>query len=400
MIAFRLGRRGIDLFNPRGILLILWLFLLVFPKGGFKIGALPLTWGYFFLTLFSIFSIFRSRFVCHRPRIEAFLLTIPFQAICMFSFLVYGTAYFDFTVSLILNFFFFPWVFFILLSEQIESINLEFLYNLLRKGIFFVATYGIFLFCFKLVTGKFIEIPFLTVNFHDLGAIHLKHIHRGTVFKLVSTYNNGNIYGICILMLLPLYLLLEQNFWKKAIVAFSLILSLSRTVWIGFLFSQCITALFGNKKPEYAKLIFSFSLALISIIIITYSCGFNIHFLFDRNLGGRTEQLQALSSISIFPDKPFYGFGEIVYLSVLSNFGIIGLFAYLICLSGPIFLTFVRHPISVPHKRILCGLLNFLLISMSDGALLYIPVLVFYWFLSALALRHSLEPISLNSSFQ
>lgn len=399
MIAFRLGRRGIDLFNPKTILLILWLFLLVFPKGGFKIGALPLTWGYFFLTLFSIFSIFRSRFVCHRRRIEAFLLTLPFQAICMFSFLVYGIDYLNFILSLILSFFFFPCFFFILLSEYIESMNSKLLFELLRKGVFFVAAYGIFLFFFKLITGKFIEIPFLTINFHDFGAIDLKHIHRGTVFKLISTYNNGNIYGICILMLLPLYLLLEHNSWKKAAVIFSLILSLSRTVWIGLLFSQCITALLGNKKPEYLKLLTGSSLAILVIFIITYSCGFNIHFLFDQNLGGRTEQLQTVHSISIFPDRPFYGFGEIVYLSVLSNFGLTGLFTYLICLSGPIFLTLAHQPISLPHKRILCGLVNFLFISMSDGALLYIPVLAFYWFLSSLALRRSLEPISLNSSF-
>ncbi len=200
-------------------------------------------------------------------------------------------------------------------------------------------------------------------------------------------------------MLLPLYLLLEHNSWKKAAVIFSLILSLSRTVWIGLLFSQCITALLGNKKPEYLKLLTGSLVAILVILIITYSCGFNIHFLFDQNLGGRTEQLQTVHSISIFPDRPFYGFGEIVYLSVLSNFGITGLFTYLICLSGPIFLTLAHQPISLPHKRILCGLVNFLFISMSDGALLYIPVLAFYWFLSALALRRSLEPISLNSSF-
>jgi hypothetical protein len=390
MIVFRLGRPGIHLFNPNSILLVLWLFLLVFPKGGFKIGPIPLTWGYLLLTALSIVSMFRSHFRCHTQRLNAFLLTLPFQLICMFSFLAYGIGDFAFSLSFILSFFFFPWVFFIFFSEFIESLDLTFLFSLLRKGVFFVAAYGVFLFIFKKVTGQFIEIPFLTINFHDFGTIDLKHINRGTVFKLISTYNNGNIYGICILMFLPLYLFLERSSWKKTIVILSLILSLSRTVWIGLLFSELTTALFASKKPAYSRLLGGLFSACLAIFAILYYFEFDISFLFDRNLGGRSEQLQALYAVTIFPDKPFCGIWEMVYLSVLSNFGIIGLFSYLLCLCSPILLTLIRSPISLPHKRLLCGLANFLFVSISDGALLYIPVLVFYWFLSSLSLRNAL----------
>ena len=198
----------------------------------------------------------------------------------------------------------------------------------------------------------------------------------------------------------PVYLFLERSPWKKLIVIFSLILSLSRTVWVGLLFSQCITSLIGNKKPDYLKLLGGFSLSLLAILIITYFLGFHASFLFDQNLGGRIGQLEAIHSITVFPDKPFGGFNEIVYLSVLSNFGIVGVLTYLLCMFGPFFLAFARQPISLPRKRILCGLLNFLFISMSDGALLYIPVLVFYWCLSTLVLRHSFEFISSSPSLR
>ena len=390
MIAFRLRFRGVRL-HLNHLLVILWLFLLIFPKGDFKIGPIPLTWGYFLLGALSCITAFRSHFRCHEQHFQAFLLTIPFQLICMASFLIFGVEDRAFFLPFVLSFFMFPWIFFILFSEFIETLDFQLLSKLLKQGVFFVALYGIFLFAFKQTTGRFIEIPFLTVNFHDLGTIELKHINRGGVFKLISTYNNGNIYGVCMLMLLPLYLLLERSIWKKTTVIFALVLSLSRTVWLGLLFSELITSMFGNLKPAYGKLLKGSLLAFLVISSVLYFFQFNMNFLFDSNLGGRTSQLQALQSIHLLPNKPFCGIWEMVYLSMLSNFGVIGLSAYLLCLASPFFLACTQLPLSISHKRILCGLANFLFISISDGALLYIPVLVFYWFLSALVLRRSLK---------
>ncbi|MCK4632346.1 MAG: hypothetical protein KAT79_03695, partial [candidate division Zixibacteria bacterium] len=118
-------------------------------------------------------------------------------------------------------------------GNYFERARLDYLMDLLRKGLLLIAVYGIFLFIYRLVTGDWIEIPFLTVNYGDLGGLDYKHINRGGIFKLISTYNNGNIYGICVLMLLPLYERLEKKGWKVWIVKASLLLTLSRTVWIG-----------------------------------------------------------------------------------------------------------------------------------------------------------------------
>ena len=90
-------------------------------------------------------------------------------------------------------------------------------------AVLFVSAYGIFLFFYKLGTGSFIEIPYLTVNAGDLGELEGKSIDRGGIFKLISTYNNGNVYGISILILLPLYAHLEKRLSRVLTVKASLV---------------------------------------------------------------------------------------------------------------------------------------------------------------------------------
>ena len=95
------------------------------------------------------------------------------------------------------------------------------------------------------MVGRFVEIPFLTVNFHDVGTLETtKYIDRGGIFKLISTYNNGNVYGVCLLMLLPFYNSVEPSKLKRMIVKLSLLLTLSRTVWFGLFFAEILTYLY------------------------------------------------------------------------------------------------------------------------------------------------------------
>jgi len=391
MITFRLPRLKIRLFHPNKVLILLWLFLLVFPKGGFKIAGIPLTWGYLSLGLLPAFFFLRKSYSCQVDRIYAFLLTIPFQIVSFMSLFLNGIDHISFGISFIISFFFLPWLFFIYLSNSIETMNLDLFFKLFKKGIFFISAYGIFLFFFKLYTGKFLEIPFLTINFHDLGEMKNKHNNRGYVFKLISTYNNGNIYGICLLMLLPFYQYIERSIWRKSVVIISLILTLSRTVWIGMLFSTMLSVVIVSRKFFFLKLILFISLSCSAIFVLAFYFGWGSSFFFDPELGGRIEQIRVFETASLFPDKPLFGIQEMVYLWILSNFGILGLIAYLMCMASPFILAILRKSLSANQKSILCGLANFLFVSLSDGALLFIPVLAFYWILSSIALRNSLE---------
>lgn len=258
--------------------------------------------------------------------------------------------------------------------------------NLIRKGINFISIYGIFLFFIKIFSGEIIEIPLITTNLHDYGMMDLKNIKRGDFFKLISTYNNGNIYGICLLMLLPLYNFLEKSNWKKFFVVMSLFLTLSRTVWIGLFLFPFLDAFLKNKKnlQDFLKLGIKISLALFSFLAIIFY--FGIDFILDKNLGGRINQINEIEEIQFFPLHPFFDITEIVYLSILSNFGILGLVSFLTYMCSPIFFS-LSNTLNDFQRKIVCGLLLFLIIACSDGAICFIPVMAFYWFLSSFLLR-------------
>lgn len=380
-------------YGDRIVALVLVTFLLVFPKGGVKVGGIPVTWGYLLLgasTLpFLVQLAYGARMRLARPRLVLAASLLPFQFVVWGTLLLHGTSGLGFAVSLVVSFFFIPLALLLALGVYLDRMELGPLFRMLRTGILLIAAYGIFLFIFRLKTGHFIEIPYLTVNAGDVGGLEDKYIDRGGIFKLISTYNNGNIYGVSMLLLLPLYGWLERSRVRQGIVKASLLLTLSRTVWVGLVVYEVL-------QRVYVKRVSAKALALLCVALLTLGLGVvyalslmdrNMSFLFDRNLGGRLGQLGALETARVLPNAPFETIYEIVYLSVMESFGILGLAAFLVAMATPVALQFLR---AIPYggsayKRSLAtGLLTYLVVAMSDGALLLIPVMVFYWFVVSL----------------
>lgn len=398
--VFRI-QKGINLFNPKKILFFLWLFLLVLPKGGFKIANIPLTWGYLLLGITSFFVLLEKSWTIQTPRFQALLCLLPFQIISACTIAINGAENIGMTISFIICFFFLPFAFLFLFSNAIENLDLSFFIPLFKKGILFIASYGIFLFFFKQISGHFIEIPFLTTNFGDFGQLEEKHINRGIVFKLISTYNNGNIYGICLLMLLPLYCFWEKSGWKRLPLKFSLLLTLSRTVWIGLLFHEIFFAIFVDKnyRKGVATMLSGIIFSVISLLIISQYYGFSFSFFFDSELGGRSGQLSSLKESGYFSSLPFWGISEIVYAGILYSFGFLGLITFIIAMLGPVVLGILNSKPSPFRNSLYAGAINYLFISISDGAILYLPTMVFFWFLISLAARkETLRERHLSSS--
>lgn len=379
----------------RGVMVLLVAFLLVFPKGGIKVAGIPLTWGYLALGIVAActaFGLLRARsFAMPKSRLAVVAALLPFQAISWFSFLVNGVDNAGFAISFLVSVCFLPVTFVLVLGPYLDHLDLGYLLRLIRFGVGIVATYGIFLFVYKLVTGSFIEIPYLTVNAGDLGELEGKYIDRGGVFKLISTYNNGNIYGISLLMLLPLYTWLQPSIVERTVVKTSLLLTLSRTVWIGLVLHEILHRVYVKRIT-----LRSFSVLLLSLALVAAGVWFALDllgrdgsFLLDRTLGGRQAQWRDLAQSTLLPAAQFTTIAEIVYLSVLRDFGLIGLCLFVVAMATPLVLHLlgVVPFASTAFKRsIATGLFIYLFIAMGDGAFVYIPVMAIYWFVASLLL--------------
>jgi hypothetical protein len=389
MLLFKWRLPSANLFDSKRNLILLMIFLLMLPKGGIKIHDIPITWGYCLLGLFALGAFFRNTLYIHRARLQTFFATLPFLLIAAGTMAINGVESLGMVISFWISFFFLPIFFLCLFSQDIETLNEELFFRWFSRGIFFIAVYGILLFALKQISGKFLEIPLLTINLGDWGGLENKCINRGSVFKLISTYNNGNLYGVCLVMLLPLYYFLEKKEWRIWIIRLSLLLTMSRTVWIGLVFHEIGYQWISSKnKKRFLKRILSFLgifCGLLILISVRYS--FYLDFFTDANLGGRKAQLLALSQTGLFSTTPFDSIGEIVYAGVLSSFGWLGFLAFLLAMAGPLLLQITTRKLSLFHQCIALGLVNYLFISAADGAILLLPTMAFYWFLLSLLIK-------------
>ncbi len=372
-------------------------FLVAFPKGGIKLGGVPLTWGY--LGLIPLFLAFPVAVAAGRAaplgraRLVAAAALVPFQLVAWGSFLANGVLTVGWTVAFVVAFFFVPLAFLLGFAPWIDRLDLAWLLRLLRGALLFVAVYGIFLFAWRMGTGRWVEIPLLTVNQGDLGELDTKMIDRGQVFKLISTYNNGNLYGIALLILLPLYCWAERRGWRRGVVKLSLLLTLSRTVWVGLLVHEVLQRLYVRRPTVRSVLTLGAAVAVLAaavLWVVTNVLGFDAAlFLLDARLGGRDYQLEGLADATFLPSQPFEMLWEIVYASVLVQFGVLGLVTFVAALAAPVALQLLGclPQRGTEYKRALvAGLVTWLVVAVSDGGALFIPVMAFYWFVASLLL--------------
>lgn len=367
---------------------VLFLFLFLFPKGGIKLAGNPITIGYLIFLLTGFALLFKKTSLISPDNFQVSLYLFLFQLSSLISLFLNGFDHLGILFSFILHFFIFPFIFFILFPREISQKTSFYILKWIKQGLRFISIYGIFLFFLKILTGKFIEIPFLTVNYHDFHLLEIeKCIDRGGFFKLISTYNNGNLYGICTLMFYPLYTHIEKNKLFKFLVVLSLLLTLSRTVWIGLLVAEILLAISNKNTLAIFK---NLSVILFiggSLSILTVTLNLPIDFFLDKTLGHRIEQFHVLKTFSFFGEGKFSGIYEITYLGIYKSFGICGLLTFILAMFYPVHKNFCTHHKKFVSKLLALGLLIYNIISLSDGALLLIPVMCFYWFIAWFSLE-------------
>jgi len=144
-------------------------FLILFPKGGFKAGSVPLTWGYGLIGIalaFGVpFGLLRMSPRVLRAVLGLFLSLAPIQFLFLYSLLFNGINDVGFALSDLVAFFLLPFAFVVIFSQFLPKIRMERLLVLARWLIFLAAAYGIFLFVWRLTTGTYI--PEHTLRSHS-----------------------------------------------------------------------------------------------------------------------------------------------------------------------------------------------------------------------------------------
>ena len=372
------------------ILFYLGVFLLILiPKGGFKISGVPVTWGYLYLGILFLI-ILKNIFINNQKHIIPIKLLICYLAsLFFFIFFIFHLFIFGYEgkrgdlIAYLINFGFLPFLFLIILPPYFYQLPLNFITKLICKAVFITSLYGVILFIIKNTFKIDIEIPYFTINAGDIGAITDKYNQRGSLMKLISTYNNGNIFGVCILMFFPLFYFNTKEKYKIAIVIFALTLTLSRTVWLGMGFFFFIVY-----RKKILSLLKSLLLVLISISILSFfffsskfQYGSLSGFVLDSHLGGRIVQIRKSLGFSFFGTTPFRNVIEVVYLSIYRQLGFIGLIVYCIAFFTPIFIYLYTK---YNNKEFIYGVIVYNFICLSDGASLYIPTLAFFNFIIAM----------------
>lgn len=364
------------------------ILLVIIPKGGFKISGVPITWGYLYLGFIAggILLSVNKYFTINQKTLLCYIATLPFVIYFTIHLAIKG---YDGTIGNLIAFYvsfvFMPFLFLLLLPRYLKKINLDYIENLIYRSVVIVSAYGIFLFVYKQVFGSYIEIPYFTINAGDVGELGEKYNRRGDIFKLTSTYNNGNIFGVCLLMLLPVFYKKHKRGIEMFIVILALFLTLSRTVWIGIILFFLIQ--YRNQLLKLIK-IYAFIIILLfflgSIVLTSYfQYGSLGNFLTDTSFGGRIYQIREAFSISLFGVKPYVIIDEIVYLSIYKQFGIIGLILFCISFFMPLYIS-LNSPVFKNTNYIL-GIFIYLVICASDGCMLLLPTLAFFYFIVCMA---------------
>ncbi len=391
----------LELRVPRLPAVIMWLlvtFLVLFPKGGFRVLNIPLTWGYMMLGLLTpVLLVVRALTAPllrqSRLAVVATLSLVPFQVILCYSVAANGVENVGYAFAVATCFLLLPTLFLVVFPPYLARLNLLRFERHFRFCILAAALWGIFLFFYHPIMGKFIEIPYLTVNAGDYGLLETyKHIDRGGYLKLISTYNNGNLYGVATLILLPLYTLLEPAAWKRNTVRVALALTLSRTVWAGLMLEQVFSlaaqapSLLGSLPRVRPGPAVRRAVALAAtgglVLVGLFFTSNNLAFIYAGGLGGREGEIGRFVNPPLMPVVPVTAFAELMYASALANYGIAGFFSFLLIFLMPIVLiAWKPHILRVPSRRAAVkGLLLYAFVGAIDGATILIPVMAFYWF--------------------
>lgn len=369
------------------------IFNLALPKGGIKISDLPVTWGYILLLLaapLALIGLIGRRNLSAVPLVQAAACFLPTTVMVVAKgltydlppqqWLVYATVFGVLACAMLLA-----------LVHYLEDIPAEVIGSVLVWAIRFVVLWGLMNFLMRILTGQFFEIPYITVNAADAGEIFQKMNNRGGVMKLVSTFNNGNIFGVCMLVMAPIYLVFEKRRTFIALFFMALVCTLSRTVWLGMVATVLLMMLSGQLRVANPMPWFGGLVALLLIIALMPIIGWTPDKLVEADLGGRDVVLEAFELTTF--GAGHLGIPELFYFGLVQSFGIFGmLFPLAGMLFAPIYALGNWGELSDMRKAAAVGSASYLVAALIDGAFVFPPTFVLFLLANGLVYRRGLRP--------
>ncbi|GHB09894.1 hypothetical protein [Salinicola rhizosphaerae] len=360
-------------------------FAVALPKSGVAIGGIPLNTIYLLIALSFPILLLKAMLsqgkLVRQDRYSIYVwMLVPFWLLFLTITLINGPGsvgvYFGYIMALIMV----P-IFFYLWSKRLGPQEIQYLLRCLKNAIRFAVGFGLFLFVFKIGTGQYFSIPMLTTTFGAELTLEAKMNDRGGLYKLFSTYNNGNIYAVCMIMLLPVYTVIEKRRYWVILAMLSIMLTLSRTAWALLMVYCVFEYLIFNRAISVKRLILicaALCLVVPGIIGLLGIMGQDVTFLFDSNLGGRAAYLSYFFDAGLISTSPLTWSYEIPYVSFAEFVGLISLIPFLMFFSNVISarsLFDVSRPVS---RSASIGCVMYWVATFSDAALVLVPTFVIY----------------------
>lgn len=387
------------------------------PKGGVKVAGLPLTFGnisFGLLTICFLLSL-KDKKIIKRNIFKVMVVT------CLYFFVRILIATFSYSTSVtdiaqyIVPLTVYPAMYFFTIQVVKTKEDIEKVMKVLIFGLIFICVYG--LMQYFLGIDK-VTIPGITMNISDYtGKYWYLQKYNGVSedTKVFSTYQNGNLFGVSLILIFPIIFEYLHNKYKDdkkrrsipyiLLILFSVVilLTLSRSCWFGLgiyiLFRFILTKVNSLKE------------LLIKISMIPIGGTFIVYLLkrFPQitqrlqstslenliGLGGRTDGLVGMLNSLKMTDSFFIlfvgffglydmqGFAyEITPAAIWMVGGMIGLFLWYFNIYLAVKECGNNNPISIGAKQ---AIIIWLLVSIIEGAFWLPPTVLNLWFVLGLA---------------